>query len=61
MKNFKLDQSNSKDQIVGNKIILYDTFGPGPKTLKKVEIITPKGDRKKYTIKRTTKGGYLLN
>ncbi len=49
------------DRIEGNKIILFDKYGPVSMILKKVEIIKPSGEVRKYEIKKTSKGGYLLN
>lgn len=49
------------DRIEGNKIILFDKHGPGGKVLKEVKIITKSGEIRHYTIRRTSKGGYLFN
>jgi hypothetical protein len=49
------------DRIEGDKIVLYDNYPPGPKVLKKVEIVTPQGNKRFYKIKKTSKGGYLFN
>ena len=49
-----------KDRIEGNKIILYDNSTPGPRVLKKIEIITPRYKRI-YKLRKTIKCGYLFN
>jgi len=49
------------DRIEGDKIVLYDKDLPGPRVLKKVEIISTNGEKRFYKIKKTIKGGYLFN
>jgi hypothetical protein len=49
------------DYINGNTIILYDKYGQGPKVIKKVKIITPTGEERRYEIRRTSNGKYLFN
>lgn len=56
-----MKREGRKDRIVGNKIILYDDYSPGPKILKAVEIITAFGRKRTYHIRKTSKGGYLFN
>ena len=53
-------KNKPQDRIEGNKIILHDNLVPGPKTLKEVEIRTPKGKRF-YKIIKTSNSGYLFN
>ena len=49
------------DQIIGNKLILFDRCKPGEKILKKVEIHTKNGVVRNYEIRRTAKDRYLFN
>ncbi len=49
------------DCIDGDTIILYDKYGQGPKVIKKVRIITPTGEERRYKIKKTSNGKYLFN
>lgn len=49
------------DRIEGNTIILHDDDIPGPKVLKMVKIVTSSGKIRSYTIRKTTKRGYLFN
>lgn len=50
-----------EDRADKETIIISDKGCPETKTVKKVIIITPSGDKKMYEIKRTSKGGYLFN
>jgi hypothetical protein len=49
------------DCIDGDTIILHDKLREGSKILKKVRIITPTGEERRYKIKRTSNGKYLFN
>ncbi len=49
------------DCIDGVTIILYDKLNEGSRILKKVRIITPTGEERRYKIQRTSKGKYLFN
>ena len=55
------ETEKTKDRIEKDTIILHDRNRVGPKTLKRVEIITEDGSKKSYKIRRTIKGGYLFN
>jgi len=55
------DQEDSKDRIEGDTIILHDDHKPGPRTLKRVEIIISNGKKRFYEIRKTSKCGYLFN
>jgi len=61
MRALQKKREQNLDHIMGDKIVLYDDHHPGPKILKKVEIITAYGKKRTYTIRRTAKGGYLFN
>jgi hypothetical protein len=52
-------QQRFSDQIIGDKIILYDHSGPG--TIRKIEIFNKEGKRLAYSLKKTKNGRYLFN
>jgi hypothetical protein len=56
----KTNPGTYQDHIEGEKIVLFDFFGPVSKVLKTIEIYTKKGKRT-YQLKKTAKGGYLFN
>ena len=56
----KKSHADGIDRIEGQKIVLYDNFGPEPKTIKLIEIRTPH-ETKHYRLKKTRRGAYLLN
>jgi hypothetical protein len=60
MKYSKSAVNKKFDRIEGNKITLYDFCEKGENFLKLVEIISRSGSRF-YSLKRTSKGGYLFN
>ena len=49
------------ERIEKNKIILYDNCDPKKAVLKEIEIVKPNGEKRKYVLRRTAKGGYLFN
>jgi hypothetical protein len=57
----KAESNNFQDRIEGDKIILIDPHQSGGQVLKKIEIITADGRKRKYKLKRTARGKYLLN
>jgi hypothetical protein len=53
------NEKSMNDRIDGNKIVLYDDSPRIAKTMKTVEIVTPR-KRFQYKLKKTGKGKYML-
>ena len=54
------DDANKKDQIKGNKIILYDNSDPTAKIIREVFIITP-NETKRYEMMKSKNSRYMLH
>jgi hypothetical protein len=49
------------DQIIGEKIVLYDDSNPGYRVIREITIINNEGEKRDYCLKKTNKGRYLIN
>jgi hypothetical protein len=49
------------DEIIGEKIFLYDSSSPGSCILREILIVDNEGQKHEYVLKKTKNGKYLLN
>ena len=57
----KQGSGKNKDRIERDCIILYDDASLGSRILKTIVFVSTSGPQKKYTLRRTSNGGYIMN